>query len=177
MKPYCYILLLALFNFQCRHKTENTTIQFPGKPAVPSSIIKEHEILLNQIHKLSLFEDSAGLAAKKLYSLMEHHFKEEEDVVLPQLGLLPLLANEKLPGQIKEIIQLSEKLKSHLTHLNVEHQLIEAYLGELKQVAAKKDLPEINDFEKELRKHANTEEEIFFPAAVLIVEYLKLKSM
>ena len=107
---------------------------------------------------------------------MQHHFHEEEDFVLPQLGLLPLLASGKLSGHSKEVIQLSEKLKSNLTHLNVEHQLITAYLDELKQVAAKKHLPGIIEFEKELAKHANSEEELFFPAAVLIGEYLKLKS-
>ena len=107
---------------------------------------------------------------------MKHHFNEEEDFVLPQLGLLPLLASGKLPVQGEEVIQLSEKLKSNLSHLSVEHQLIKAYVDELKQVAAKKDLLEIIEFEKELQKHANTEEEIFFPAAVLIGEFLKLKS-
>ena len=88
----------------------------------------------------------------------------------------PLLASGKLPVQGEEVIQLSEKLKSNLSHLSVEHQLIKAYVDELKQVAAKKDLLEIIEFEKELQKHANTEEEIFFPAAVLIGEFLKLKS-
>jgi len=168
--------LLALLIIQCRHKEENTTTQFSGKPEVPLSIKKEHENLNNQIQKLTLFKDSAGLAAFKLYSLMQHHFNEEEDFVLPPLGLLPLLTSGKIPDQNKEIIQLSETLKSHLSHLSVEHQLIKVYVEELKQVAAKNNLLEIMEFEKELRKHANTEEEVFFPAAVLIGEYLKLKS-
>lgn len=176
MKHYYYILLLALFIFQCRHKEENTATHFSGKPEVPSSIQKEHENLLNRIHMLTLLEDSTGLAARKLHNLMQHHFTEEEDFVLPQLGLLPLLASGKLPDQSKEVIQLSEKLKSHLSHLSVEHQLIKAYVDELKQVATKENLLEIIEFEKELQKHADTEEEVFFPSAVLIGEYLKLKS-
>lgn len=177
MKHFYYTLLLVLFICQCRHKEENTIILFPGKPEVPSSIKKEHEYLLEKIHKMTLLHDSTGLAAVKLNDLMQHHFKEEEDFVLPPLGLLPLLTSGKLPEQSKEVIQLCEKLKSQLLHLSVEHQLIKAYMDELLQAAANENHPEIIEFEQELHKHAKTEEEVFFPAAILIGEYLKLKPM
>ena len=108
---------------------------------------------------------------------MQHHFTEEEDYVLPALGLLPLLTSGKLPEQRKEIIQLCEKLKSQLSHLSAEHQLIKAFVDELMQAATIENHPEIIEFEKELQKHANTEEEVFFPTAILIGEYLKLKSL
>lgn len=152
-------------------------MQFSGKYEVPSSIKKEHENLLKQIHKLTLLEDSAGLAAKKLENLIEHHFNEEEYFVLPQLELLPLLVSGKFPDHTKEVIDLSEKLKSRISHLSVEHQLIKAYLDELKQVATEENMLEIIEFETELHNHAMSEEEIFFPASVLVGEYLKLKSM
>jgi hypothetical protein len=108
---------------------------------------------------------------------MQHHFTEEEDYVLPPLGILPLLASGKLPEQRKEIIQLCEKLKSQLSHLSAEHQLIKAFVIELVQVSTNENHPAIIEFEKELQKHANTEEEVFFPTAILIGEYLKLKSL
>lgn len=176
MKHLHYTLLLVLFICQCRHKEENTITQFPGKPEVPSSIKKEHEYLLDKIHTLTLFHDSTGLAATRLQDLMQHHFEEEEDFVLPQLGLLPLLASGKLPEQSKEVIQLCEKLKSQLSHLSVEHQLIKAYMDELMQAATNENHLKIIEFESELQKHANTEEEVFFPTAILIGEYLKLTS-
>lgn len=175
MKYSFYSLLLALFIAQCGRKDENTLIQFPGKPEVPSSIMKEHENLLDQIHRIALFQDSAGLRAIKLNDLMQHHFKEEEDLVLPPLGLLPLLASGKILEQSEEIILLTDKLTSLLTHLSVEHQLIKAYMNELRQADTNGSHPEIIEFEKELHKHANTEEEVFFPAAILIGEYLKIK--
>jgi hypothetical protein len=175
LKHFYYITLFALLNFQCRYKEKDAPAQFPGKPGVPLSIKEDHENLLKQIHKLTLYKDSTGLAATKLYDLMLHHFKEEEDFVLPQLGLIPLLSSGKLPGESKEVIQLCAYLKSQLLHLNVEHQLITAYLDELKQ-AAKENHPELIVFENELQKHAKTEEEIYFPTSVLIGEYLKLKT-
>src|SRR5688500_10611043 len=107
MKHYIYILLLALFTIQCRPKEENNIIQFSGKSEVPLSIKKEHESLLNQARKLTLFKDSSGISARKLYDLIQHHFTEEEKFVLPHLGLLPLLANGNIPDESREIIELS----------------------------------------------------------------------
>lgn len=177
MKYFCCILLLVLFTSQCRPKEENTITQFSGKPEVPSSIRAEHQYLLDKIYKISLFQDSTGRMAIKLNELMQHHFNEEEDYVLPPLGLLPILSTGKLPEQSKEVIVLTEKLKSQLSHMSAEHQLIKAFMDELILVASKENHPEIIEFEKEIHKHANTEEEILFPTAILIGEYLKLKSM
>jgi hemerythrin superfamily protein len=125
---------------------------------------------------MTLFRDSAGRVAVKLDELMQHHFKEEEDYVFPPLGLLPALASGEIPGKSKEIIQLTDKLKSQLSHMNLEHQLIKAYLAGIKQADSTHSHPEIIEFEKVLHKHAAAEEEILFPGAILVGEYLKIKT-
>lgn len=176
MKTYALFLFFVLIMSACRPIAEPPLPPFRGKPEVPSSIKKEHESLLAQVHQITLFPDSTGLYAKKLEELILHHFKEEEDYVLPPLGLLPSLTDGRLPEQTNEILLLTEKLKSQLTHLSVEHQLIKAYMDELKLAAAKDKHPGIIEFEKELHKHANIEEEVLFPSAILIGEYLKLRS-
>lgn len=61
--------------------------------------------------------------------------------------------------------------------MRVEHQLIKAYLDELKQSAPRDYHPEIIEFKKVVHQHATTEEEVYFPAAILVGEYLKLKSL
>ena len=53
-----------------------------------------------------------------------------------------------------------------------EHQMIEALLGEYRLRSGDTG---IAVFEKQLAQHALAEEEIYFPAAVLVGEYLKLK--
>ncbi len=174
MKNLLTLFLLILL-IQCKPKKDRTLTQFPDKPTVPSSIKATHKSLLDKIHQLGLVQDSSGRVALKIEVMMQHHFAEEEDFILPPLGLLPLLAAGKLPDQNKNVILLSEKLKSELTHMSVEHQLIKAYLKELKQAAKKESLPKIVEFENEVLQHAITEEEVFFPAAILVGEYLKLK--
>lgn len=175
MKNLTYLFLL-IFICQCRPKvTEDTTSEFDGKPEVPSSIKLTHKTLLEQLHNITLYEDKSTETAVKLEELMQHHFSEEEDFILPLLGLLPMLTKDEVPPHNKEIIALSEKVQSHLDHMSAEHQLITAYIKELKAVTSAENLQQILDFENEILKHAKSEEEVFFPASILVGNYLKLK--
>lgn len=150
--------------------------QFPGKPEVPATLKEDHIYLLKKLERIAFFQDSSGLTARKLKNLMQHHFQEEEDYVLSPLGLLPMLASGKIPEQSGTVIKLTEKFKSQLTHMNIEHQMIAAYLEEMRLADKDKNHPEIFEFEKEVHKHAKGEEEVFFPAAILVGDFLKLKS-
>lgn len=177
MRFFLSIVLPVLLLIQCQPKEDIYFTDYPEKPEVPSSILEEHKTLLDQAYQYTLLPDSAGLAALQLYELMQYHFKEEEDFVFPPLGLLPMLAKGEVPEEREELMQLTEKLKSQLAVMLAEHQMVAAHLEELKQVAGENELPGIIEFEKELQKHAQIEEEVFFPASLLIGEYLKLKSM
>lgn len=176
LKICAFILFLCFLLIHCKPNQNNTNTQFAGKPEVPSSIQKEHGYLLAEIGKLTLLEDSTGKVAIKLNELMHHHFQEEEDYVLPPLGHLQLLAEGKIPPQSEEIIGLSERLKEQLNHMIAEHQLIKAYTEELVQVAMRENHPEVIALEEKIGKHAALEEEVLFPAAILIGEFLKLKT-
>ena len=173
------LFLLLLSTCQCHDKKvdDNYIILFPGKPDMPSSIKNEHDSLLARLRMITLFQDSTGMVATKLLELMEHHFREEENFVFPPLGLLPSLASSEIPEKSKQVIQLTEKLKSQLTHLSVEHQQVKAYLDELVQAAAKENHPEVIAFTHDVHKHAAVEEEVYFPAAILVGEYLKLRAL
>ena len=156
-------------------KTDKTITQFKGKPEVPSSLKKTHSELLQQLHQFTLINDSSATVALKLEELMLHHFLEEEDYILSPLGLLPSLSKGQFPEHPQEIIILSEKAKSQIDHMSAEHQLITAYIEELKQASAEENQPAIIAFEKDVSKHALSEEEVYFPAAIMVGEYLKSK--
>ena len=49
-------------------------------------------------------------------------------------------------------------------------------MEEMKLADKDKNHPEIIEFEKEVHKHAKSEEDVFFPAAILVGDFLKLKS-
>lgn len=174
MKLFFYMLLFILVFSQCRDKAEYTSLPIPGKPAVPSVLKKEHDQFLEKMARIASFQDSTGRVAKKLYELMAYHFKEEEEYVLPPLGLLPVLAMGKIPEQSEKVIQLTERFRSNSAKMIAEHQMIKAYLDEMMHADAKENHPELAGFDRELQKHAASEEEVFFPTAILIGEYLKL---
>lgn len=174
MKLFLYMLLVILVFSQCRNKAEYTSLPFPEKPGVPSVLKKEHDQFLEKLARIASLQDSTGRAAKKLYELMEYHFKGEEDYVLPPLGLLPVLAMGKIPEQSEKVIQLTERFRSNSAKMIAEHQMIKTYLGEMMLAGAKENHLEIAGFDQELQKHAASEEEVFFPTAILIGEYLKL---
>lgn len=176
MKNLLYIPLL-FFMIQCKPKGDQLFTHFPNKPEVPSSIKETHLSLLEQVHKITLYNDSSTPIALKLEELMVHHFREEENFILPSLGLLPSLANGQLPEESEAIILLCQKVKAQMDHMSVEHQMIKVHIDELKQASKKENLVEIINFEKEVIKHAISEEEVFFPTAILVGEYLKLKTI
>ena len=57
----------------------------------------------------------------------------------------------------------------------MEHKSIVAALNHLADVAKQENKPEYVEFAEKLILHAQTEEEVSYPTAILIGEYLKLK--
>jgi hypothetical protein len=173
---YLFTLLWMLFFISCKPKQQQVKeFNFSGKPGVPVSIKEQHDSLLFIITAIALNPDSTGKAAKKLKELLQHHFKEEEDFVLPALGVLPIIAAGKIPTESQQIILMVEKYKSNNVHLLAEHQMIIAYLREL-VACAKMEKHDINFFTETLFNHAREEEQIYFPAAALVGEFLKCKT-
>jgi len=56
-----------------------------------------------------------------------------------------------------------------------EHDAIVAAIGKLAEAAREENKTEYVAFAKKLKLHARTEEEVLYPTAILIGEYLKLK--
>lgn len=177
MERILYILLMVAMLAQCRREQPDYMTQFPGKPEVPHFIKQEHDYLLGELEKLTLTKDSTGRVAARTLEFMQHHFQEEEQYVLPPLQSLPSLASEIIPEHSAEIIRLTEKLRSQLTHMNADHQMIMAHLEELKQAAAYDNHPDVTLLEEQIHRHARVEEEVYFPAAIVIGEYLKQKGV
>jgi hypothetical protein len=169
-----YLILIAVLFTHCKPEEDKLIPDFTGKPVMPASIKQEHELLLGQMDEIAA--DTTNKAAAKLKELLQHHFEEEENYVLPTLGLLPMLANGKVPDESKAILEMTGKFRKQYTHIGAEHQLIKAYLEEMKKNSDKNNTDKIVQFETRLLAHAATEEEILFPTTILIGEFLELKT-
>ena len=95
---------------------------------------------------------------------------------MPPLGLLKMLAEGSLPFDIPAAIAMIDRLKKDLSHMFLEHKAVIAALYKLMEAAESDKKPEYIHFAEKLKLHAQTEEEVLYPAAILVGEYLKLKT-
>ncbi|HET9708517.1 MAG TPA: hemerythrin domain-containing protein [Gemmatimonadales bacterium] len=140
---------------------------------IPGSIRFEHESLHRELADVSLESGKVGEAARSLAQIMHPHFLREDEYAMPPLGLLARLARNELSPDMAEALPLVARLKEELPLMIEEHRAIKGALARLETVAAEDGKTEIVDFAKRLALHARTEEEILYPAAILVGEILK----
>ena len=142
---------------------------------IPHTMEIEHEELLRELRKGTREGGETGEAAKKLAKIVHPHFVKEEDFALPPLGLLPLLSKGRVTPDMKDILLMTDKLKAELKQMLKEHRQILTALKRLVAAAKKERKLEYVRFADRLTLHAKTEEELHYPAAILVGEYVKLK--
>jgi hypothetical protein len=142
---------------------------------IPRPLKAEHEALHNMLRKATQEPGELGDAAKAVATLMHPHFIKEEEYALPPLGLLRDLAQGKVTPDMQEVVELTDKLKADLDQMLEEHKSIVAALEKLSAAAKKADKMEYAEFASALILHAQTEEEVSYPTAILIGEYVREK--
>ncbi len=142
---------------------------------VPSSLKREHEELHAELVAATKAGGKISEAAQAVARALHSHFVKEEEYALPLLGLLTVLAEGKLPSDSRAAIAMTDRLKKDFGHMLHEHKAIVIELHKLMEVAQNEKKPEYVHFAEKLKLHAQTEEEVLYPAAILVGEYLKLK--
>jgi hypothetical protein len=141
----------------------------------PASLKLEHQELHADLVAATKAGGKIGVAAEAVARALHPHFMKEEEYALPPLGLLALLADGKLPTDHDAVIAMTERLRKDLSHMLHEHMAIVIELHKLMEAAKNENKPEYVHFAEKLKLHAQTEEEVLYPATILIGEYLKLK--
>jgi hypothetical protein len=141
----------------------------------PEALKLEHEDFHDQLHKAAQIGGTTGEAAQEVLRVLRPHILLEEEFAIPPLTLLPALAQGKVTREMARMIPKSEMLKEEMGRMLDEHKLIVAALRKLMQAASDEKLQGYAKFAQRLILHAQMEEEILYPASVLIGEYLKLR--
>ena len=158
--------------------------QIAAKPApeeksmkftIPQPLVAEHEELHAELQHAMQAGGRTGEAAKAVAEVLHPHFVKEEEYALPPLGLLPALASGEVSPDMAQVLPMTDKLKHELPQMLAEHKEIVAALERLKIAARTEHKPEIENFAQALVQHALTEEQVTYPTAILIGEYVKLK--
>jgi hemerythrin HHE cation binding domain-containing protein len=142
---------------------------------IPSSLKAEHVELHEKLSRAMKAGGETGKAAEAVAKVLHPHFVKEEEVAMPPLGLLSDLAADRVTPEMQKFIQLSDQLKAQLPEMLREHKAIVTALDALSMASRRENQSEVERFAEMLKQHAKTEEEVLYPAAILVGEYLKLK--
>jgi hemerythrin superfamily protein len=142
---------------------------------IPEPMKLEHEELHAELVKATKEKGKIGEAAKAVAKVLHNHFVKEEEYAIPPLGLLTQLAEGKVTEEMREVLQMTDKLKAELPEMLAEHKEIVAALENLITIAKKKGKRKYVRFAEKLMLHAKTEEGVSYPTAILVGEYIKMK--
>jgi hypothetical protein len=136
----------------------------------------EHEALHSELATLTKAGGRTGEAAQNLASVLDPHFQKENQYALPPLGLLVPLSEGKFDCGMTAVLSMTDKLQADMPAMLAEHQEISAALSQLKNAASYENKSEGVKFADELAAHAQTEEKITYPTALLIGLYVSGKA-
>ena len=108
--------------------------------------------------------------------VLHPHFLREEEIALLPLGLLaPLAAGGEPPGAA-EVLAMTDALRTELPQMVAEHVKIRAAVEALRAAVRADHQPRFEELADQLALHARMEEEVLYPAAVLVGDILRARS-
>lgn len=142
---------------------------------IPQSLQSEHEEIHEALVAATRAPGAVGAAAKELAAVLDPHFERENEIALPPLGLLAPLAAGETPAGMQEALAMSDALRKELPRMLEEHKRIRAATGKLLTAAREAKASVHEQFAETLAAHAQTEEEILYPAAVLVGDIIRAR--
>jgi hypothetical protein len=133
----------------------------------PASLLYHHEDLRRQLGRLATEAGPLGAAAAEVERLLLPHDEREEALALPLLGLLPAIVNGGVAAGVEQAAVLADRLRLELPRLLEEHIAIVGGLQTLLEMADEIGRPDISQVAMQLIHHAELEEEVLHPAAIL----------
>lgn len=177
------VVILAAGGYQvlAQHHEHGAATQSTAAKAIlstPEAMRIEHRHLHEQLDEAMAAGGKTAEAAKQVQAALAPHFVEEEAYAMPPLSLLPMLAQRQQPTQeqVHAAIDMSDKLRTNYKQMLAEHQEIVKALAGLAKAANEENRPQAAKFAEDLTLHAQNEEQVLYPATLVLGDYLKLKS-
>lgn len=143
--------------------------------AIPQSLQAEHHEIHEALLEATQVRGRVGAAAKELAAVLDPHFERENEIALPPLGLLAPLASGKTPSGQQEVLTMTDALRKEMPRMLEEHKRIRAATEKLRAVAREEKAAAQEQFTERLSAHARTEEEILYPAAILVGDIIRAR--
>jgi len=139
----------------------------------PESIAIEHGELHEALAGMAAEPGEMAAAARDLERALAPHFKREEQIATPPLGLLPALAKGDATAEMRSILPMTDALERELPQMLREHEVIRRALTKFRTAAERNGRQDYMRFAANLAAHAREEEEILYPAAIVVGRYVK----
>lgn len=170
-------LLIAALLSACDNVPKAQSQQSPERERsamlqTPKSIASEHEELHEVLARAAAEGGEMGAAAEALEQALAPHFKCEEEIATPPLGLLQALARGEATAEMRSVLPMTQALERELPQMLREHEAIQRALVEFRAVAVRTAQQDYIRFADHLAAHARQEEELLYPAAILIGRYV-----
>jgi hypothetical protein len=143
---------------------------------VPRSIREEHEEIHSALVDATREAGRTGEAARELARRLEPHFRREEEIALPPLGLLRPLAGGAFQRSMEDVLPMTDALRRELPRMLEEHRDIAAAARRLESAARDERNAAAEELARRLQAHARTEEEVLYPAAVLVGDLVRARA-
>lgn len=143
---------------------------------IPESMKIEHEEIHGALIAATREPGRTGEAARELAKILHPHFVREEQVALPPLALLEPLSRGEYDRGMLEVLKMTDALRAELPQMLAQHKDIAAAARRLEQVAREEGNQESEETAQKLQIHARSEEQIFYPMAILVGELVRSRS-
>jgi len=140
---------------------------------IPEAMELEHEELHEALRKATKIPGRVGEAARHVAEVLHPHFERENQLALPVIGIARELAEERTSADFPKALELVEKFAPEYEKMLQEHVEIVKALDELEKAAKKAKRKTVVDFARKLKLHAKTEEDLTYPAVLIIGKLLK----
>jgi hypothetical protein len=144
-----------------------------GSDGIPPALVAEHHELHQALADAVKSGGRTGEAAREVERVLAPHFEAEEQYALPPLGALAALAAGQPVADRAALIDLSAKLKANLPRMLDEHKAIGEACERLAAAAKDEGKSAAAEFAEHLRHHAAMEEQVMYPAAIVVGDYMK----
>jgi len=140
---------------------------------IPEAMKEEHEELHRELAETTKIRGKVGEAAKKVARVLHPHFEKENELALPVIGVARELAEGKTSQDFPRALELHEKFKSEYEKMLQEHVEIVKALEALEKAAKASKKRGAVEFARKLRLHAKTEEDLTYPAVLMVGKLLR----
>jgi hypothetical protein len=142
---------------------------------VPMSLVTEHALIISELNSAASLPGQTGVAGRRVLTLVIPHFKDEQRRVHPLLYVLPMIAAHQVDPGMADLVPIAARLRGDLDEIRRAHVAIDTALDDLYAAAWREKHQECAFLATRIRRHNQLEEEISYPAALVVGEELQIR--